>query len=356
MTRRGIYSLAAVFLFLGVNPMVSRAETPEKAPDFQEVYQLIKTHSKVVSEAELNRAAVKSLVSALSPKVLLLTNDQPRTASSRLLSKTNLFEDDIAYFRVTEVSDGLAEQFNAAFRELSSTNKLNGVVLDLRYAGGVDYPAACALADLFLAKAEPLLNPGSGMISSHENTNAIQLPLAILVNSGTTGSSEALAAVLRSNGAGLILGSKTAGEALAGQEFTLKNGSKLRLATTPVTLGSGLVLSTNGIQPDIDVLVNPADETLYYADSFYVVRKTNQLAGARATNSIEGTNATGNGRFGEAELVRQHRARLDRDGGDLSVPQTARELEPQQPMVSDPALARALDLLKGLAVVRQSRS
>jgi C-terminal processing protease CtpA/Prc len=351
MTRFGIYSLAAVFLLMAVDPLVSRAETSAKTPDFQEVYQLIKTHSKTISEAELNRAAVNSLLSALSPKVLLVTNDLPQSTSAQLLSKTNLFNDSIAYFRVTEVSDGLAKKFNEAFQQVSSTNKLNGVVLDLRYAGGVNYDAACAFADLFLAKAEPLLNPGSGMISSHEKNDAIQMPLAILVNSGTTGSSEALAAVLRSTGAGLILGSKTAGEALAGQEFTLKTGEKLRLATTPVTLGNGSVLSTNGIQPDIDVLVNPADETLYYADSFYVVRKTNQLAGARGINPLEGTNA--NVRFGEAELVRQHRAHLDRDSDE---PLPAHEPEPETPLVSDPALARALDLLKGLAVVRQSRS
>ena len=343
--------MAAVFSLMTVAPLISNAETPAKTPDFQEVYQLIKTHSKTISEAELNRAAVNSLLSALSPKVLLVTNDQPQSASVQLLSKTNLFNDHLAYFRVTEVSDGLAKKFNEALQQMSSTNKLNGVVLDLRYAGGVNYDAACALADLFLAKAEPLLNPGSGMISSHEKSDAIQMPLAILVNSGTTGSSEALAAILRSTGAGLILGSKTAGEALAGQEFTLKTGEKLRLATTPVTLGNGKVLSTNGIQPDIDVLVNPADETLYYADSFYVVRKTNQLAGARGVSPLERTNA--NVRFGEAELVRQHRAHLDRDSDE---PLPPLEPEPETPLVSDPALARALDLLKGLAVVRQSRS
>ena len=34
----------------------------------------------------------------------------------------------------------------------------------------------------------------------------------------------------------------------------------------------------------------------------------------------------------------------------------SREAEPDKPMIRDPALARALDLLKGLAVVRQTRS
>jgi hypothetical protein len=49
--------------------------------------------------------------------------------------------------------------------------------------------------------------------------------------------------------------------------------------------------------------------------------------------------------------VREHRA------GESPDEQTAkRPPEPQVPVVSDPALARALDLLKGLAVVRQNNS
>jgi hypothetical protein len=58
-------------------------------------------------------------------------------------------------------------------------------------------------------------------------------------------------------------------------------------------------------------------------------------------------------RFNEAELVREHREGRDRDTGETP---RARAPEPERPVVSDPALARALDLLRGLAVVRQSKS
>jgi hypothetical protein len=58
-------------------------------------------------------------------------------------------------------------------------------------------------------------------------------------------------------------------------------------------------------------------------------------------------------RLNEAELVREHR-----EGGSrvTNAAPRLRDEEPQTPVVSDPVLARALDLLKGLAVVRQSRS
>jgi hypothetical protein len=92
--------------------------------------------------------------------------------------------------------------------------------------------------------------------------------------------------------------------------------------------------------------VSEEAERAYYADAFLVV--SNKSAGNSATNQPSGTNQT-RVRFNEAELVREHRA------GESPDEQTAkRPPEPQVPVVSDPALARALDLLKGLAVVRQN--
>src|ERR1043166_3352632 len=55
----------------------------------------------------------------------------------------------------------------------------------------------------------------------------------------------------------------------------------------------------------------------------------------------------------EAELVRMHR---DGELPNAALPVRARDLEPPPHVVSDPALARALDLLKGLSVVQQFRA
>jgi hypothetical protein len=327
-----------------------RAETKSETPDFKEVYSLIKAHVPGMTDAELDQAAVKGLLTVLGSKVTLVTNGTERSATeAQPLAKTGVFESDIGYVRVGHVTDGLPKEMQSAYQQLSSTNKVKGLVLDLRYADGSDYAAAAATADLFLARAQPLLDWGSGSVSSHEKSNAIQVPVAILVNSGTAGAAEALAAVLRSAGAGLILGSKTAGHATMSQDFPLKTGGQLRVATAPVSLGNGTALSSEGIKPDIDVTVNLEDERSYFADSFYVDPRTNLQASGSATNP----GAPRRLKFNEADLVREHREGQDRDSSDTPQPRAA---EPQRPVVSDPALARAIDLLKGLAVVRQSKS
>jgi len=219
---------------------------------------------------------------------------------------------------------------------------------------GDDYAAAAATADLFVKKELPLLNWGSGMVQSKEKTDAIALPVAVLVNRQTAGAAEALAAALRATGAGLILGSRTAGQAMVAQEFPLKDGERLRIATAPIQLGDGSALSDRGLKPDIAVEVSPEDERAYYVDAFKAAEKTNLLAsaGGSPTGPGNGTNrAARRPRFNEAELVRERREGVSE--ADMTA---MRGREPEPPMVQDPVLARALDLLRGLALVRQSRS
>lgn len=343
---------ASIIILAGTRGFSAESQAP--APDFNEVYGLIRSHLSGVSETELNRRAVLALVSALSPKVSLFAPDSDATNSeTALVSKSAFFEGKIAYLRLNRVDDGLDKAVGQGYERLA-TNKLNGVVLDLRYASGQDYPQAASVADLFVKKEQPLMDWGKGMVRSKPKSEAISLPVAVLVNGKTAGAAEAIAAVLRQAGVALLLGSKTAGQAMIAQEYPLKEGGYLRIATGPIQLGDGSTLSAEGVKPDINVEVNPADEQQYYADAFKEPPRPNLLAGAGSSLSspADATNRSRRSRLNEAELVRERR--------DGVVP----ELEPsgtldsgsEKPVVRDPVLARALDVLKGLAVIRQSHS
>ena len=195
------------------------AESDAPAPDFKEVYDLIRAHLGGTSEADLNRTAVRALVSALSPKVTLAGGTAGAgLAEGPLVSKSSLFEGEIAYVRVGRVAEGLAKALREACEKLGATNHLRGVVLDLRYTGGEDYAAAAAAADLFVKKERPLLDWGQGVVRSKAKDHALTNPVAVLVNRQTAGSAEALAAVLRETSLGIILGSRTAGQAMIMQD------------------------------------------------------------------------------------------------------------------------------------------
>jgi C-terminal processing protease CtpA/Prc len=323
-------------------------------PDLQEVYDLLKANLTGVSDADLNGAAVDGLLTSLRGKVTLLPADRVvgEQATGPLLTRTTLLEDDVAYLRVGRIADGLAQEISAAHEALSRTNKLKGLVLDLRFAGGEDFTAAAAAADLFVAKERPLLDWGNGMEKSKDKDNAVKLPVAVLVNRDTSGAAEALAAVLRETGSGLILGGTTAGGAMTTRDFPLKNGQRLRIASVPVKLGDGTPMSAQGVKPDIEVVVAPDEERAYLANAYATLPRTGGDLGVLA--GMEGTNRQiRRPRVSEADLVRERREGTNLNLEDFTA---ARDRESPKPLIRDPVLARAVDLLKGLAVVRRVQS
>lgn len=358
MTRFGLNASLAGLLLVLLAQSGLRAQATNEAPDFKEVYDLIHEHLSGVTDAELNRAAVKGLLTGLDPRVELVPNHSaaPAPAAMASVSKVTLFEGGIAYLRVAALNNRLAEALEERYQALAATNKLHGVILDLRYAGGSDYASVVSVADLFLARPEPLLNWGNGMVSSRGNTNAIRLPIAVLVNHETSRAAEALAGVLRQTGVGLILGGRTAGLAMIAQDFPLKNGERLRINNTPITLAGGAKLSSDGLDPDIEVPVSPKKELAYYANAYLASTNSSRVAvsGLSPTNEPgEAIQDSRRGRMNEAELVREHREGLDQEMDSETL--LAGPTEPEKPVVTDPVLARALDLLKGLTVVRQNR-
>jgi hypothetical protein len=137
-----------------------------------------------------------------------------------------------------------------------------------------------------------------------------KLPLAILVNDETRGTAESLATDLRTARAGLIFG-----------------GSK-------------------EIKADITVTVKAADEKKFLENPYATLPpgETNLSAGTNDFSQfIDHTS--------EAELVR---AKI-KDGDEDANSAPAARPAPAKPVIRDPVLARAVDLIKGLAVVRQSR-
>lgn len=323
-------------------------------PDFQEVYDLVRANAGSVSEAELNRAAIDGLLAKLDSRVWLINPSKTSNAETNVapISSSALFDENYGYVRVARVGGQLPEAFSAALEKLGATNKLKGLVIDLRYANGSDYNAAAKIADRFLGSGQPLLDWGKGMMKSTDKTNAFRQPVAILVNHFTTGAAEALAALLRHKDVGLLIGTNTAGQASTTKDFPLKNGDTLRIAVSPIKIGDGEVVER--LKPDIQVDVSPEDERAYFVDAYKTLPRPGATSGS-STNvaSLSVTNRSPRKRLNEAELVRMLR---EGENPEDETVKPGRSPEPSKPVIADPALARAIDLLKALAVVRQTRS
>jgi hypothetical protein len=137
-------------------------------------------------------------------------------------------------------------------------------------------------------------------------------PLVVLINSQTRGAAAALAMELRRTADAVLIGSTN----VPGQ-----------------------------LTPDIVVSVSPEDEVRFQADPFF---KT----AAGSANSVAATNLLAFvDHTSEAELVRKRIKDGDEDG-EVPTPR----VEPSLPVISDPALARAADLLKALAALHPARA
>lgn len=139
-----------------------------------------------------------------------------------------------------------------------------------------------------------------------------KLPLVVLVNGQTTGPAAALARQLRDSASAVLIGDTN---------------------------------SPADLSPDIEVAVSANDEKKFQEDPFV-------KAPAIPASELSPTNdlASFIDHTSEADLVRK-RIKDGEEDGDISTPRAA----PPQPVIRDPALARAVDLLQALAVLHPAR-
>ncbi len=315
------------------------ADQMPSALNYREVRGVLLSNLVGVTEAELDAAAARGLIEQLAGRVTLLTNGvaaQPEEHGPTI-AKTALFGASTAYVRLSRVDEDAAAGLAAALKELGATSRVEGLVLDLRFASGTNYAAAARVAGQFIADEVPLLSLGAEAFRAPGSAQPFTRPVMVLVNRRTSGAAEALAEVFRQNEVALLLGGRTAGTAGVFEEFPLSTGQRLRVVTATVKLRDGAEVPPGGVEPDITVTVPLAEERAFLENPFAAARSPN--ASGRPA------------RLTEADLVRMRRERRETPTPVPAETATAAEA----PVVADPVLVRALDLLKGIALVRLPR-
>ncbi|MCK6504861.1 S41 family peptidase [Myxococcota bacterium] len=131
------------------------------------------------------------------------------------------------------------------------------VVLDLRDVREGTLAAVAGLAGAFLGPDQPVartVDP-SGRVDAVKSTGerAHAGRIAVLVNRGTAGPAEALAAALRDQGRAAVVGTRTAGHAALESHHPLGDGLVLQLADTMLLAADGTSWAAGGVQPDLVV-------------------------------------------------------------------------------------------------------
>jgi hypothetical protein len=309
-----------------------------------------------LSDKKLSEAATRGVLSHLGLGVKLL-DAKPAAATNGApdIAKTDMLGEAILYVRLGKLGHGTAKALDAALSR-TPCEKLNGVILDLRFVSGNDFADAADVAGRFVAKGSALFTlkgarrAARSFSASHEKP-CLATPLIVLVNRETMGSAEVLAAVFDSQERAATIGNTTAGDAVERTELTLAGGTKLAVAVAEVVMPDGRKIFPRGLEPDVPVRMELALE-----------RKLLLAPDAQKNLRASLEPKVVKHRINEAELVRS----LDNGNGKPAGKKPA-EPKPAEPPVeretrnenakveqpADVALSRALDILKGLRILRQ---
>ena len=167
-------------------------------------------------------------------------------------------EENIGYIRITQFNEqtdkGLKKEITKLRKDLGS--EIQGYVLDLRNNPGGLLDQAVAVSDAFLEKGE-IVSTRSRRSEDTQRFNARSgdladgLPIVLLINGGSASASEIVAGALQDHRRAVILGTKSFGKGSVQTIMPLSGHGAMRLTTARYFTPSGRSIQAKGIDPDI---------------------------------------------------------------------------------------------------------
>jgi len=265
------------------------------------------------------------------PLVITIVRDIIKTKSVRF----ETLEPGFGYLRISSFQSHTVEGLRQAIDKLKKDNseKLKGIVLDLRNNPGGILNAAVGVSDMFLNKGMIVYTEGRKKDSklkfnAKPNAKLPDVPLIVLVNAGSASASEIVAGALQDHGRGIIMGEKTFGKGSVQTILPMNNNAALKLTTARYYTPNGRSIQASGITPDIII-----DKV-----------KISKIEEAFGT-SVKEADLIGHLDNGQAEApVTEGDEELKKDiSEEETVPLSSRDYE----------LYEALNVLKGLAIIKK---
>jgi carboxyl-terminal processing protease len=178
-----------------------------------------------------------------------------------------LLDDGIGLIRVDAFVKGMAEDVATKIKLLQKSGAKK-LILDLRNCAEGDESEGVATANLFLNHGTIAYLQGQKYPREAFNADPqkaiTNLPLALLVNKGTAGPAEIVAAAILENARGDVVGYKTFGEGSVQQVIDLHDGSALILSVAKYYSPSGKAIQDAAVTPN--VLVADTEDDLAAGD------------------------------------------------------------------------------------------
>jgi carboxyl-terminal processing protease len=263
------------------------------------------------------------------PLEITVTREIIRARSARYRE----LEPGYGYIRIAQFATNTATEVVDALEKLhESDTPLAGVILDLRNNPGGVLQSAVGVVDAFIE--EGLIVYTKGRIENSDmrfeatpEDPSRKVPLVVLINSGSASASEIVAGALQDHGRAIIMGTASFGKGSVQTVLPLTNDRAIKLTTSLYYTPDGRSIQAKGIVPDIQI------------DRGQVTRIPDSVAAYR-----------------EADLARHLQSGNAAEEEAEAAPAAATPAQPApaaEVLVDDYQLNEALNLLKGLSILRK---
>ena len=226
------------------------------------------------STRDISLAEIRNMMGGEKGSNISLTLLRPRKAEPERVTVTRdevklpapvekMLENNIGYLKPGYLIKGKAQDIAAKIKQVTAQGAKR-LILDLRGNSEGDYSEGVAIANLFLDHGN--ITSLKGQTYAREDFNAdasralaTKLPLVILVNRGTAGPAEIVAAAILENNRGDVLGDKTFGIGSVQKLIEVNDGSALILSIAKYYSPGGKAIQDNAVTPNI--VVADADDS-----------------------------------------------------------------------------------------------
>ncbi|MBQ3691129.1 MAG: S41 family peptidase [Bacteroidales bacterium] len=153
--------------------------------------------------------------------------------------------DKTGYINLSGFTENCSKELKTAFLKLKNDEKIDKLVIDLRYNPGGLLIEAVNIVNLFVDKGESIVEmkgrveQWNKVFRAENNPVDTKIPIVVLVNGRSASASEIVSGALQDLDRAVILGEKTFGKGLVQTTKDLTYNSKLKITTAKYYIPSG---------------------------------------------------------------------------------------------------------------------
>ncbi|HVM92223.1 MAG TPA: S41 family peptidase [Terriglobales bacterium] len=186
------------------------------------------------------------------PQKIVITRDMAAIPAAT----DKMMADNVGYIKVEGFPHGKSEEIEAKIREMQKQGAKK-LLLDLRNAAGGEESEGIATANLFLDHGTITYLQGQKYPRQAFNADPAKditkLPVAVLVNRGTAGPAEVVAAAILENARGDVVGDKTFGDGSVQKTIEMRDGAGLILSVAKYYSPGGKSIQDVAVTPNVQI-------------------------------------------------------------------------------------------------------